>query len=521
MRRNNAGLNVNGEFSQYGDFFRKIWGDKKPLAKLFRTDKRGYIYDTGTNKILGCDHFVYELLQNLFSMGTLDALQSFLEKYGDDKFLHAASSIKATVENHNILRLTRAEEFMVTSDKCNLDEMIQGYRKLLVLETTDRCNLRCGYCVYDPNNKDNRSHGKNDMSLDVAKKAIEHFRDHSYKEDRVGITFYGGEPLLVFPFLEHCVKYAVPLFIDKKLDLSITTNGTLITPKIAKFLQQNNFLVLVSIDGPESVHNQYRKDKDDNGSFKNSLRGLKYLVDAYGDMAEDRLRLSMVYTPPYSSKRLDAIAGLWDEHEWLPKKMNVRIAYPTEGSMPLKYYENNPPEDKPMFEWAFEIFRKKYNKKGFSNPIADSIIESALGDYMQRPIFNVPNKRINMNGCCVPGVSRLFVTVDGRYLLCERVPSNTPSFGDVHSDIDIDTVKTEFVNRFVDISFPDCSCCWAARLCDSCYMEAFNDGAMSSKSKFKNCDSFKNGKEQYLEYCCTLLEDNPMGLDYLLERKNN
>lgn len=514
-------MSIDGEFSLYDDFFHTMWGEQKPLAKLFRTDQRGYIYDTGTNKILGCAPLVYELLQNLFSMDITEAMQFFLKKNGDDDFLYAASSIKTTIENHSILKLIRAEEFMVTSDKCSLDEMIQAYRKLLILEATDRCNLRCGYCVYDPINKDNRNHGKRDMSLELAMKALRHFRDHSYKEDRVGITFYGGEPLLVFPFIEHCVEYLMQLFRDKALDLSITTNGTLITPKIAEFLYRNGFQVLVSIDGPEQVHNQYRKDKSDNGSFKKSLRGLKYLVDAYGDKAEDRLRLSMVYTPPYSSKKLDAIAGLWAEHKWIPQKMDVRMAYPTEGSMPFKYCENYEPEDKSMFEWAFELFRAKYNKKGISNPIADSIIESALGNFMRRPIFNIPNKRINMNGCCVPGVSRLFVTVDGGYLLCERVPSNTPSFGDVHTDVNIDKVKTEFINRFMDISFSDCSSCWAARLCDSCYMEAFKDGTMCPTSKFKNCDSFKNGKEQYLAYCCTLLEDDPYGLDYLLEKKKN
>ncbi len=52
--------------SAYVDFPGKIFGPKKPLAKLLKTESGYYLYDTGTNKILGCRKQVFELLNDLF-----------------------------------------------------------------------------------------------------------------------------------------------------------------------------------------------------------------------------------------------------------------------------------------------------------------------------------------------------------------------------------------------------------------------------------------------------------------------
>ena len=138
-------MRIDEMYRQYYSFFSKIWGNPKPLGKLFQTARQGYIYDTGTNKLLGCDELVFELLQNFFAMDPESAMQTFLKKHGDEKFIHAAESIKDSIESENILKFKRAESFYLTGEKCGVDEMIQAYQELLVLETTTRCNMRCGH----------------------------------------------------------------------------------------------------------------------------------------------------------------------------------------------------------------------------------------------------------------------------------------------------------------------------------------------------------------------------------------
>ena len=75
-------IESNKECKKHLSFFSKVWNGQKPLAKLFKTPRSGYLYDTGTNKILECDELVFELLQNLYASDVESAVQAFLDKHG-------------------------------------------------------------------------------------------------------------------------------------------------------------------------------------------------------------------------------------------------------------------------------------------------------------------------------------------------------------------------------------------------------------------------------------------------------
>lgn len=509
------------EYKKYVSLLSEIWNTQKPLAKLFRTAQRGYIYDTGTNHIIGCDALVFGLLENFFSMDVEPAIQTFLKQHNEDKFLYAAKSIKSAIDNLNVLKFKKGEEFNLTGEKCSVDELINDYLDAMVLEVTERCNLRCAYCPYSQEYKANRSHGDRDMSIEVAEKALLHLKNHSSRQNKVGIAFYGGEPLARYEFLQHCIDKVRKLLKSKDISFSVTTNGTLITPEIARFLFKNNFSVVTSIDGPEKIHNSFRKYSSGKGSYKDSIRGLKYLIDIYGDLAEEKLKINMVYTPPFSSNRLEKISTLWNMNEWLPEKLQVRIMYPSAGTIPGELTMNNPPEDKTIDKWAFEKYRDVYNKKGKSSSLVNMIIEPLLSSVMNRTLHDVPDRRMNLNGCCVPAAKRLFVSVDGNFHLCEKIDSNTPCIGNINSGVDVETIKSKYINQYMEIAFPECSTCWAIRFCGQCFVSAFRNGKMNSEAKFRNCSIIKTSKEKYLQYFCTLLEDNPTGLDHLQNNKKS
>lgn len=57
----------------------------------------------------------------------------------------------------------------------------------------------------------------------------------------------------------------------------LQTNGTLLNDTWCKFLKQNNFLVGLSIDGPELLHNTYRTNKSGRGTFKQVMRAVELL----------------------------------------------------------------------------------------------------------------------------------------------------------------------------------------------------------------------------------------------------
>ena len=87
------------------------------------------------------------------------------------------------------------------------------------------------------------------------------------------IQLAGGEPLLNFDLVKRIYAYAKQQ--RKKVLLALQTNGTLLTPGIAKELKEMNISVGVSLDGPPEVNEQLR------GKTGEVIRGIKYLAE-YG-----------------------------------------------------------------------------------------------------------------------------------------------------------------------------------------------------------------------------------------------
>ena len=56
----------------------------------------------------------------------------------------------------------------------------------------------------------------------------------------------------------------------RTMDNSIQTNGTMLTDEWCEFFRENNWLVGVSIDGPQEFHDEYRKNKQGKPSFVKS-----------------------------------------------------------------------------------------------------------------------------------------------------------------------------------------------------------------------------------------------------------
>lgn len=93
-------------------------------------------------------------------------------------------------------------------------------------------------------------------------------------------SWQGGEPtLLGVEFFKQAVKlqkkYARP---GMKILNSLQTNGTLLDKEWGIFLHDEAFLVGLSLDGPEKIHNRYRRDRQGNGSFAATMRGLEILL---------------------------------------------------------------------------------------------------------------------------------------------------------------------------------------------------------------------------------------------------
>ncbi|MCW6075612.1 radical SAM protein [Clostridium sporogenes] len=511
------------DIEYYIDYFKNNTAKPKPLAKLFKTDSSMYIYDTGTNKVLNCKKIEYEILKNIVN-GNIENITNIKEQFSEDEFEESLENIKCAIESEDILKLGENGKFFSMGDDINLYDKLDNGLEQITLELTERCNLRCGYCIYNDTYEGKRNFGKEDMTEEIAKKAIDYLDKHGSKKKEIALTFYGGEPLVKFDLIKKCIEYSKKVIKDKELTYSLTTNLVLMTPEIAKYLYSvKRCSILCSIDGPEDIHNSYRKDINGEGSFSKAIRGLKYLAEAFGDDIEglrDRVGFSMVFTPPYSRKKLDEIQEFLDSLEWLPKEMNKTITYPSEGSIPMTKSdkENNVQGEmkieRTLTDWSKEKYLEELKNDNIENFITKGMINKLFLLVHNRPILKTSNNVYPHNACCIPGSRRIYVTTKGDFGICERI-DGSPTIGNVFDGINKEKIKDEVIGGFTSESIKVCKSCWAAKLCTLCYSHCYTDGELNMNKKNSNCGITRDEILGTLMFYHKCAETNPEGLKYL------
>ena len=91
-------------------------------------------------------------------------------------------------------------------------------------------------------------------------------------------TWHGGETLMrPISFYRRVIELQKKYAAGKAIDNCIQTNGTLLTPEWCQFFKKEGWLVGVSIDGPQEVHDRYRRSRSGRPSFVQVMKGIKLL----------------------------------------------------------------------------------------------------------------------------------------------------------------------------------------------------------------------------------------------------
>lgn len=139
------------------------------------------------------------------------------------------------------------------------------------------CNMDCEYCYYLEKSKLYHARKRFRMSDET----LERFTQ-SYIQCQPGpfvqFTWHGGEALLPgIDFYRKALKFQQRYGRQREIQNCIQTNGLLITDEWCRFFKDNNFLVGISIDGPEDMHDYYRKDCGGKGTFSRVMKGIERL----------------------------------------------------------------------------------------------------------------------------------------------------------------------------------------------------------------------------------------------------
>ena len=139
------------------------------------------------------------------------------------------------------------------------------------------CNLRCKYCYYLEKGKlyaDRRNHVITDELLE---KFIKEYIE-AQTTPQVLFTWHGGETLMrPLAFYQRAIKLQQAYAGGRQIANCIQTNATLLNDAWCRFFKENNFLVGVSIDGPQEFHDEYRKTATGRPSFRQVMKGIDLL----------------------------------------------------------------------------------------------------------------------------------------------------------------------------------------------------------------------------------------------------
>lgn len=139
------------------------------------------------------------------------------------------------------------------------------------------CNLACEYCYYLEKSKfypDVKNHIMTDQILE---KFIKEYMECQTMQE-VLFTWHGGETLMrPISFYKKALELQRKYAGGRQIDNCIQTNGTLLNDEWCQFFKENNFLVGVSIDGPQEFHDEYRRNRQGLPSFYKVMKGIELL----------------------------------------------------------------------------------------------------------------------------------------------------------------------------------------------------------------------------------------------------
>ena len=148
---------------------------------------------------------------------------------------------------------------------------------LMLKPVGSKCNLRCTYCYYLDKASSVYSGREPVMSLELLELCIRDFCD-SCDLPELTVEWHGGEPLLAgMDFFRSALAFERKYSRGRPVRNTLQTNGTLLDAEWAAFFRDNGFLIGLSLDGPEDIHDCFRMSPSGGGTFRGVMHGLEVL----------------------------------------------------------------------------------------------------------------------------------------------------------------------------------------------------------------------------------------------------
>lgn len=139
------------------------------------------------------------------------------------------------------------------------------------------CNLACDYCYYLPKQQLYPEQAARVMSDETLERFVRQYLESQMSQE-VLFTWHGGEPtLLPRSFYEKAQRLQQRYAAGRHIDNCLQTNGTLLTDDWCRFFSDNGWLIGISIDGPQWLHDSRRKTRRGQPSWQQVMQAVERL----------------------------------------------------------------------------------------------------------------------------------------------------------------------------------------------------------------------------------------------------
>jgi len=218
---------------------------------------------------------------------------------------------------------------------------------------TYKCNFKCVYCFEDRKSLETVANKKDEIRVYELINWIDGYQQ-KFNFKKLGIVFYGGEPLVNKRKLIECIA-GIKSWSEKKninFHFSVVTNGSLLEKNAIDFMIRNGLKeIQITLDGDKDIHNQRRPFKNGSGSFDCIFKNLEICINKGVDvslrMNIDRHNASKIgiflnkLKGMYHKKNLRLAPGLVDpspfniiwNKKYVPQSFQDRIKFMKEAKI--------------------------------------------------------------------------------------------------------------------------------------------------------------------------------------------
>lgn len=390
----------------------------------------------------------------------------------------------------------------------------------LTFEVTDACNLKCKYCGYGEFYEDYDKRENKKLPIKEAIMIIDYLVEFWKSNQNVSsnrnvyISFYGGEPLMSMVFIKTIVNHVEQLDCQyRHFTFSMTTNALLLHKHI-DYLVEKKFNILISLDG-NAENTAYRVDKAGKPSFDKIIKNISILKTKHPSYFNNNVNFNAVL---HNKNSVEEIYTFFKEkYNKIPSigELNNMGIRPEKQAEFMQTYQNTY-ESLHQAE-HYETIEKDMFIKSVSYQSVCTFLHQYSGfvyrDYNEL-LFGKPKKNNWITGTCPPFGKKMFVTVNGKILPCERI-GHQFALGEINEtavNLNFEAIAERYNEYFAKLE-KQCSKCNNIKACTQCI---FNLNNLEQKPL---CNGFMSQKDfqDYVSQNIAFLAKNPKDYYRIME----